>query len=213
LLAGACVVALIGVADVIYTFAGSKQWELVGERNGVRVYSMKTPGSALKQFKGTVRVRSTLAGVIAQAADSKTMAMMGTYNPQFLGGDQHLQYVSFRMDTYPRFLFRPREHVFGAVMYQNPRTREVLYLVRAAPDKLPPNDCCFRVTNMNNSWRFTPVENDEVEIEWTINEDLGGFMPALVQNSKWPKLMFSFLPMVKENVGKYQAARVAFIKE
>jgi hypothetical protein len=117
------------------------------------------------------------------------------------------------MDTSPRFLFRPRQHVFGAIMYQNPENKEILYLIRATPDKVPLNDCCVRVNQMNNSWRFAPVENGEVEIEWMLNEDLGGFMPALVQNHKWPKLMFSFLGGLRDNISNYQSAKIDFIKQ
>src|SRR5687768_568120 len=72
-LVGASVVALIVAAHLIYTYTGSQQWELVGEQNGVTVYSRKTPGVAVKQFKGVVRAQSTLVGVVAMANDPKTM--------------------------------------------------------------------------------------------------------------------------------------------
>lgn len=205
--------ALAFATKSIWTFSGSNRWELVGDRNGVKVYSWKTPGSSVKKFKGVVRVRSTLSGLMALASDRNIAKEMGSYETHSLGGDEHLMYSSFRMDPYPPLPFRPRESVFSALLYQNPQTKEILIEVRATPDKTPPNACCFRVTDMNNSWRFTPLGDGEVEVEWILNEDLGGFVPDLLKNIKWPKVMFNFLAIVRDRVDKYQAAKIPFIQE
>lgn len=210
------IISLMAIAFAvksIWTFSGSNRWELVGEKNGVKVYSWKTPGSPVKKFKGVVRVRSTLSGLLALASDRNIAKEMGSYDSHSLGGDEHLMYSSFRMDAYPPFPFRPRESVFSALLYQSPQTKEILIEVRATPDKTPANACCFRVTDMNNSWRFTPLDNGEIEVEWILNEDLGGFVPDVLKNRKWPKVMFNFLTIVRDRAGRYQAAKIPFIQE
>ena len=88
-------------------------------------------------------------------------------------------------------------------------------MVAAAPDKAPPNDCCFRVTEMNNTWRLTPLENGLVEIEYVFNTNMGGFMPALSLNTRRPKFVVSVLSKLQEFLDKkkYQDAKFDFIKE
>src|SRR5262245_48594044 len=63
------VVVLLFLAQLIWRFSGSNQWELVQEKDGIRVYSLKTPGSDLLQFRAIGRIRSTLSGVVAWMGD------------------------------------------------------------------------------------------------------------------------------------------------
>ena|SRR5215813_9268886 len=207
-------VTLLFVAQLIWRFSGSNQWELVQEENGVKAYTLKAPGLDLEQVRGVVRVRSTLAGIVKFMQDPDVCHDVGCYESRLVERvDDQLNYYTFQY-LYP-FPFRTREFVIREQCYQNPHTKEVFVGVAAAPDKTPPNDCCFRVTDMNNFWRFTPLENGEVEIEYTVNMNDGGFMPALMSNMVRHKLMFKLLPRMQSllNKEKYQGAKFDFIKE
>ena len=207
-------VSLFFVARLIWRFSGSNQWEFVQEKNGVKVYSLKAPGLDVEQVKGIVRVRSTLAGIVKFMQDPDVCNDIGCYESKMLDRvDDQLQYFSFRYH-YP-FPFHAREFVVRAQFYQNPHTKEVFLEYAAAPDRVPPNDCCFRITDMNNTWRFTPLENGQVEIEYTVNMNDGGFVPDLLLNMKRPQVMFAILPRLQGLLDKekYQSAKFDFIKE
>src|SRR5215475_5993657 len=45
-------VALYVVASAAWRYSGSNNWEFTEERNGVKVYTLKSPGSDLTQVKG-----------------------------------------------------------------------------------------------------------------------------------------------------------------
>jgi ribosome-associated toxin RatA of RatAB toxin-antitoxin module len=109
--------------------------------------------------------------------------------------DDQLLFTTFRYNL--PFKFRPREFVLRAQFYQNPKNKEVLLAYSAVPEKLPPNPCCFRVTDMNNTWRFTPLGNGQVEVEFLMNMDDGGFMPDLLINKVRPQVMFKALPRLQ----------------
>src|SRR5215475_16125701 len=53
-------VALFVVARVAWRFSGSNKWEFDRDQKGVKIYTLKSPGSDLIQVKGVVRVHSTL---------------------------------------------------------------------------------------------------------------------------------------------------------
>jgi len=214
LLVSVALVALYCVAKLVWRFSGSNQWELVRDENGAKVYALKEPGSDLEQFKGSVRVRSTLSRAVAWLQDPDTCKDAGCVDPQMLEQvDDQLQYSSMHIRM-PGF-FRPREFVLRTRFHQIPTTKEIWAEYAAAPEKAPPNDCCFRVTNMNNTWRLTPLGNGELEIEYSMNMDWGGFIPDILSNSVRPKYLFVQLRQLQKYLdrAKYRDARFDFIQE
>lgn len=202
------------IGNAIWKFSGSNRWELIAEKNGVKVYSLKSPGSSLAQVKGVVRVESSLAGLVAFMQDPTVCAKMGCRESYVIERvDDQLLYTTFRYNM--PSIFQPREFVLSAHFSQNPRNGEVLLQYAPAPDKLPPNDCCFRVTDMNNTWRFRPVGKGLTEVEFHMKMDDGGFMPDLLINQIRPKVMFKALPRLQKLVNdpKYQQAKFGFITE
>lgn len=206
--------SLYCVGRLAWRFSGSNQWELVGDKNGVKVYSLKEPGNDLLQVKGVVRVRSTLASLVKMSQDESFCKETGCLDSRVLDWvDDQVQYGYFRYDL--PFPWRPREFVVRTWTYQNPRTKEVLMKVSAVPGMLPPNPCCFRVTDMNNTIRFTPVGNGQVEVEYVQHLNEGGFIPDWLLNVARGRLMLSGLPQLQHIVDrdKYQNAKFDFIKE
>src|SRR5882757_955776 len=165
-------------------------------------------------FKGSVRVHSTLTRAVAWLQDPATCLDAGCVDPTTIEQvDEQLQYVSmkFNMSRY----FRRREFVMRALFHQVPETKEIWVEYAAAPDKIPPNDCCFRVTNMNNTWRLTPVGNGQVEIEYAMNMDWGGFIPDLLSNAARPRYLAKNLEKLEGylNKDKYRNVKFAFVQE
>jgi hypothetical protein len=159
-------------------------------------------------------VRSTLAGLVKFVLDPTVCPEFGCTG-SLIEGDDQVQYVhSYVRYNFPS-PFRPRELVMRVMVYQNPHTKEVTAWAAAAPDKVPRNECCVRVTQMNNTWRYTPLGNGEVEVEYILNMDEGGFMPDLLLNTFRAKAMFSVFPKLQKvlNREKYQNAKFDYIKE
>jgi hypothetical protein len=207
-------VALYFVVRLGWRFSGPNQWEFVGEKNGVKVYTLKEPGTDLLQVKGIIRVRSTLAGLVKMNQDTDFCNEMGCIDAHIIEReDDQVQYSYFRMNL--PFPYRPREFVARTRTYQNPQTKEVVMDVSAAADKIPPNSCCFRVTEINNTIRFTPVGDGHVDLEYVQHLNEGGFLPDWMLNSGRQELMFSELPKLQHYLDreKYQSAKFDFIKE
>jgi len=207
-------VALYVVASAAWRYSGSNNWEFTEERNGVKVYTLKSPGSDLTQVKGIAQVRSTLGGLMKLLLEPDTGDDHGFHEMRTIERvDDQLGYMSIRFDL--PFPFQTREFVVRSQIHQNPRTKEVLAVFAAAPDKAPPSNCCFRVTEMNNTWRLTPLENGQVEVELVQNAHLGGFVPDLLLNRLRPKVLVEMLSTLQDtlNKKKLQDAKLDFIKE
>lgn len=200
------------VARLIWTFSGSNQWEFHSEKNGVKVYTLKAPGSPLLQVKAVTRVHTTVARLVEMVRDPAVCADIGCIEARTLERvNDQLQYDYFQADVSP---FQKREFVIQEQFHQNPDTKAVSMLVSAVPDKIPPNPCCFRITQMNNSLQFTPLGNGEVEIEYVVNQNEGGFIPDLFLNLNRPRFMYNLQRMQDlANRDKYANATFDFIKE
>jgi hypothetical protein len=175
---------------------------------------LKTPGLDSIQVKGIVQVRSTLSGIVAHMQDYNGCIPLGCLEPKLVERmDDQVQYYFFRYER--SFPYQDREFLIRAQFHQNPHTKEVLVNFDAAPDKLPLNDCCFRVTDLNNKWRLTPLENGLVEMEYTQKMNVGGFIPDLYLNMGRPRGMASVLSKMQSLLDKkkYQDAKFDFIKE
>jgi len=214
LIVSVSLVTLFFVAQLIWRFSGSNQWELVRDEDGVKIYTLKAPGSGLTKIKGVVRVRSTLSGLLFFMTDPATCDYYGCKDSYIVERvDDQLFYSNFRVN-FP-YLFQPRQFVTRSQIHQNAQTKEVLLVNSAAPDKLPPNDCCFRVTEMYNTLRFTPLGNGQVDIEYVLNTNEGGYLPELLLNTMRPKVVYRVLHGFQKFLDKekFRNAKLNFIQE
>lgn len=206
-------VVVLFFAQLIYRLSGSNQWELVLEKDGIKAYSLKAPGSDLVQFKAVGRIHSTLPGIVAWMKDTNACKVQGCTESIEVErvGDQ-LQYNYFQYDFSP---FGKRDFMIRSQFYQNPETKEVLLTVAAIADRFPRKEGFFRVTNMNNKWRLTPLDNGQVEVEIENNLDPGGLFTATLFNMRRPEGMYDILTHLEKwvNKEKYQNAKFDFIKE
>jgi hypothetical protein len=207
-------VAILVASQLAWTFSGSKEWEFLGERNGVNVYSMKVPGDNVKQFKATMRSRSRLSVMTAVMQDFEIAEEAGYIAPVMIERKSPQQFTSSMRAEMP-FFFKTRELVTRVDISQDQQSKEVLVTVKAVPEAVPPDDCCVRVENMDNSWRFIPVGNGEVEMEWKVNMDQGGFVPYFLINAVFPEFMYEVPPMMQEimNREQYQNVKFDFIQD
>jgi len=96
---------------------------------------------------------------------------------------------------------------------QDPKSKEVLINVQAAPSRLPPTPNTTRVTHLNNMFRLKPLADGEVEWEITGDVDMGLFYP--LANLAMPQFIFQGLSDQRKLVMKdrYQQARLVSVQE
>ena len=166
-------------AHLIYKYTGSNEWHPLPEKDGVRVFWAKPPGTTLVKYKGLTRFKSSLTSVTRFMQDPTTCDDVGCTDSVVLEDvSPQIQYNSFVWDY--KKPFAKRQFVVKVEVSQNPDTKEVLVQYVGAPDRIPANDCCIRVPHMNNSWRFKPSENGEIEVEYIVDMYEGGMIPYFV---------------------------------
>ena len=65
---------------------------------------------------------------------------------------------------------------------QDPQSKTLFIDITAVPELLPPDNCCVRVTHMDNKWHWTPIKNGEFEAE--VVEDMDVRVPYILWNAR-----------------------------
>jgi hypothetical protein len=208
----------LALAHVIWKYSGSSEWKQEIDRNGVKVYSLKAPGSTLKQFRAVTRVKTTLNHSIgpmvmtdlATCAEwvpgCNSMTLIEPWNARAMRSE-------WMWDIDFGAPFSRREFLLKTLVTAD-RQRKVVQVDNVAyPDELPRNACCFRVVNMHNTWRYTSLGDGEVQVEMVERMDAG--LPYFMFNRQGGEGMyqlFSNLPVLL-NDAKYKNAKFDFIDE
>jgi hypothetical protein len=215
--AAAVAVALIAW-HYIYKYSGSGKWEFEFEKKGVKVYSLKVPGETLKQFKAVTRVKTSLnraaAAMISTETEDCADWMPGCTSERAIQpfNARNLTYTHLYRLKYPS-PFTTRDFIIHARVNQDPATKAVLVAFQAKPDAAPRNECCVRVERLNNTWRFTPLGNGEVEAEAIVNADQK--LPYFMVNKVAPASLYVMCRRLQKflDKDKWQQAKLAHIVE
>ncbi|HYK05697.1 MAG TPA: hypothetical protein VE974_28365 [Thermoanaerobaculia bacterium] len=207
----ALIMATLAVAHFAWKYSGSNKWELVQDKKGVQFYELKVPGETRKQFKVVGRVKTTLNRIVATMTDTSPKAC-AQFVPGCVGGEilkqwdsQSLNYVqSFRINF--KRVFSPREMVIKTQFSQDPQTKALLIECTAVP--APPNDCCVRVSDVNNTWRYTPLGNGQLQVEFVSNYDPG--VPYFIYNRIIPRGLTGIPRHVERVFNKEQYGQTEF---
>lgn len=214
---GAVALAIILlIAHFIWNGSGSNQWDLAVDKNGVKVWTLKSPGYNLVRVKATVRVKSKMAGMTKLLEDLESCVDAYCYDAKEV---RTIPSLPGHAATYSRFKFdipglKTRDYILFAEHYQDPVTKKLEINVISAPDALPRDACCVRVTHLHNNWKLTPLKNNEIDIEFTQDTDLGG-LPYVLANIALKEGMYKVMHEMQDlmNKDRYRNARVDYIQE
>lgn len=208
--------ALVIVAHWVWVRSGSNQWQRIKDENGVQVSTLKAPSSGLVLVKAHTRIKAPLAGMVKLLEDLTSCADAHCYDgavierlPMTPG--RYAAYVTFRFDITG---LKTREYVLFQEHSQDPRTGQLVIHLLAAPDRLPRNPCCVRVTHLDNTWRLTPLAGGELDVELTQDTDVGG-LPDVLANLALTQGTYQILRGIQNlmNMERYRTAQVDSIKQ
>lgn len=209
----------------IWKNSGSGQWSLELDKDGIQVYSMKTPGSTLKKFKAVKIADYTVSHLVAGMLDEtvetcakwipgcNSVEHIEPWNPQTLSNT-----LLWKVELFS--FLSPVELMVHAQYSQDKQSNEAFIRFTVLPDLTPKNACCDRLRHMDNTWRYTPLENGKVQIEFVqdfaMGEMLNGLMPDTLFSLFGPYLMYDFfandLPRVLDN-DKYRTAKLDYVAQ
>lgn len=209
-------------ADALWVASGSAEWKLAKQEDGVKVYTMKTPGDKLLKVKTVMEGDYTLNQLVSQHIVDDNLETCKSWIPSCVeftrlqdfdpvrGYDKDMWRLEFPGP------FADRELLITTMFSQDPSTRQVALDVIAIPNTLPPTKGVVRVERMHNRWTFTPLPSGKVEVALIQDNDLLGFFPYFLMNMVIADESYKFFAtelrasLKKE---KYVNARFDFIND
>ena len=212
-------ISILLISHFIWVGSGSNQWKLVKDENGIKIWTIKTPGNSMIKCKANFRVQSTLGGIIKLIEDTSSWADLGmdkkkiTMMNQIHAPGYYSAYMGFKQNM--PFPFTDREIITLMQRFQDPQSKKIEINVMAAPNKLPPIKGYVRIEHMHNNYTYTPLKNGEVDVDFRNEFDLGGFVPYVVKNIGAPEFLYKMMVDFKRimKMEKYKNAKLDYIKE
>jgi hypothetical protein len=205
---------LVAMSSAVY--AGN-DWKLKKDKNGIKIYLRKVPGSPLKEFMGVVYFKNTrLSSLVAVLDDTSSYPrwMHKCIEARLLKQVSLYNRLSYTVTDAP-WPVSDRDLVAYSEITQDAKTGAVIIRISARPDYLPANKKRVRVPRMKGSWTFVPAGQGTIKVVYRMHSDPGGSLPAGLANMAVVDLPFRTLTELRKIVkeGKYANARYELVKE
>jgi START domain len=198
-------------------FTGSiaqNDWELKSDKEGITIFTRLYPSSKFKAVKVYCTLPATLSQLVAVILDVNTGAqwLYSTKSSILLKqvSPSELYYYSEVSVPWP---VNNRDFIAHLMVSQDARTKVVTVNGPTVPDYIPQKKDVVRVARSDGQWIITPVDKSHSKVEYTIQVDPGGNVPAWLINLFAAKGPYESFRNLKQHLQKpqYSTVRLPFI--
>ncbi|MBC8032562.1 MAG: lipid-binding protein [Chitinophagaceae bacterium] len=205
---------LCSLLTLCFSSRAQKEWTLKLNKDNVFVYTKNQLHSNLKAIKVECTLNTTLTRLVAVILDvnsgaewvysTKSSVLLKQVSP----GD--LYYYSELSLPWP---VSNRDFIAHLMVTQDPVTKIVTINGPTVPDYLPAKKDIIRVKNSSGQWILKPLQKNQVKIEYVLETDPGGSLPAWLVNLFVTKGPFETFKKLKGHVNKpaYTNVKLGFI--
>ena len=191
-------------------------WKQKSSRDSINIYTAEVPGSRVNAIRVITNVPATMSALIAVMLDidatgewvysTKSVKVLKRVSPSDIYYHSEL---SFPWPT------SNRDFIAHIAVVQDPVSKVTTLEAINVPDMIPVKPGIVRVSQSIAKWTFTPLSKNLIRVEYFLQCDPGGSLPAWLINmfaTKGPSESFKKLrSQLQKPVYKY--AHFAFIKD
>ncbi|HMC84782.1 MAG TPA: START domain-containing protein [Chitinophagaceae bacterium] len=191
-------------------------WQLKVDKEGIKVYTKQMENSPLKAVKTVCTINTSLTILTALLLDINN-------TPEWVYATKKislLKQVSLSDLIYYSEIEIPwpvsnRDFIVLLKVTQDQKTKVVSVIGDNKPDYLPAVKNVVRIKRSYSKWLISPLPNGQVKIEYILEVDPGGAIPAWLINMFATKGPYETFKKLREEVKKpaYIQASLAFIKD
>lgn len=193
-----------------------KDWTLKLDKQDVKVYTRNQENSNLKAIRVSCDLNTTLTKLTAVIFDvnagtewvysTKSCSLLKQVSPS------ELYYHSEVSLPWP---FSNRDFVAHLIAQQDPVTKVVTIDGPVAPDYIPEKKGIVRVRRSSGKWVISPKGFNLVHLEYMLETDPGGSIPAWLVNMFVTKGPFETFKKLKTQLQKpkYASVKLSFITD
>lgn len=194
---------------------GQDSWTLKTNKDGIAIYTKTIENSNYKGIRVKCSLPATLTQFVAVIMDVNTATewLYSTKSSTLLKQVSPAEVYYYSEVGLPWPLSN-RDFVCHLTVKQDPRTRVVTIDGPVVPDYIPAKNGIVRVTHSSGKWIISPGDNNMVNIEYTLEADPGGSIPAWLVNLFVTKGPMESFRKLKDQINKpqYKKVQYAFMK-
>lgn len=208
-------IPLLSILCLIYA-DGKAEFTVEKEKNGVKVFTRKIEGSALKEFKGVTSIKTSLTSLVAlmNDTDSYTQWLHECTAAKLVQAINLKERITYTVIHAP-WPVSDRDTVTYSKISQDPKTKIVTIYLKGMADKYPAQSGKVRVPSLKGFWQFIPNKNGYVTVIYQLHSEPGGSIPDAIANSTTTDIPYNTLlnmhRVVKQE--KFQTAKIPEVVE
>jgi hypothetical protein len=166
-----------------YHVLAQKEWELKTERDGIKVYQKGVQDSKIKALKVICEYASTPAIILAVLMDVEngTEWIYHTKSCKLIRQVSPLELYYYSEVSLP-WPVENRDFVAHLTATVDRRSNVVTVNGPVVPDYVPEKKGIVRIHHSKGKWTITPIEKKMSRVEYTLQVDPGGNLPAWLVN-------------------------------
>ncbi|MEO6150117.1 MAG: START domain-containing protein [Mucilaginibacter sp.] len=198
-----------------FTNSQANDWKLSTDKSGIKVYTRVVPGSKVKAVKVESDFKATASQFVAVLLDvknsvdwvyrTKSCLLIKQVSPS------ELYYYSEISVPWP---VENRDFVARIAVSQDPETKVVTVDAPSVPGFVALKKAVVRISDSKGKWIITPTSNQTIRVEYTLQVDPGGAIPAWLVNmfaAEGPTQSFKLLKLQLQKE-QYKNVSLPFIR-
>lgn len=191
------------------------EWNLEKSKNGILVYSSIPEGHHIKQIKVKATAKTTLSATIAVLKEIENYPLW-IYNckSSYKVSQQSKEEMIYYMQSSTPWPLQNRDLVVLNVVKQDKLTKKVHSTSTPLLSKIPKKEGLVRITDFYGEWIFTPLNENEITIEYYLKIDPAGDIPIWILNMIIDIGPYQTIEKFKQLIEqeKYKNATIDFIE-
>jgi len=204
------------VISTLQSIEAQSDWTLKTNKEGIEVFVKDMEGSKLKAIRVKCTLPATASQLVAVVFDVNTGAewMYSTKSSSLLKqvSPAELYYYAEVSVPWPA---SNRDFIAHLIATQDPVSKVVTIDGPTVPDYVPVKKSIVRIHHSRGKWVITPAANNTIQIDYTLEVDPGGSIPAWLINLFATKGPFETFKNLKKQIKKpaYANIHLPFIIE
>jgi hypothetical protein len=159
------------------------EWVLKKDEDSIKVYTSHTDASRFKSIKATFTVNATLSQLAAMVWNVNVYDQWqyNTIHPKILKEINSKEMIYYAEIVAP-WPVSNRDMVVRLSIEQNVKTKVVTIHSKSESSFVPEEEGIVRVPSSTAQWIITPIHKKKLGVEYTIQIDPGGSVPAWMVN-------------------------------
>lgn len=182
--------------------SAEESWKLEKDKNGIKVWTRKTPNSQLKEFLVSTTLNTTTDKLISFLKNvpqyDKWMFKVQPGSSKILKKVTDDDFYTYLIIDAP--LIKSRESISHMVFKEPDAKGNVIISFDGAPNIIPLNDNYVRIPVIKAYFKIAPLENGKVQLTHQAFSSPGGTIPDFLVNMGAVEAPFYMFTKLKEMV-------------